>query len=329
MSKAEKYLPFILALVAPAISLVSNNALSLGNKEFSLTLMRYAEASIFLLLLWFLNKYLIHSKDALRQRIDLITYSFIANALLIATICLVDFYLIPNGIVGEVGATVLVIRLALVNLIFIFILRIFKTQRERAVLEVQNLELQSENLKFQMETLKQQINPHFLFNSLNTLLNLIEEDKEAAIKYVRNFSNLYRVVLQSTHHDFIPLGDEIKFLNDYWNLLKVRFHDAIDLKLEIENHKNGHLIPPLSLQFLVENAVKHNQATKEDPLVISIYEESNWLIVKNRIKPISYPVQGEKVGLKNLQQRFTLLLSPIEYGPEADYFIVKIPLKTH
>lgn len=329
MSSAEKYLPFILALVAPAISIVSNNALSLWNQEFPLRLMRYAEASIFLLLLWFLNKYLINSIDTLKQKVGLITYSVIANFILIASICLVDFYLIPNGIVGELGTAVLMIRLSLSSLIFIFILRILKHQRERAVLEVQNLELQAENLKFQMETLKQQINPHFLFNSLNTLLDLIEEDKEAAIRYVRNFSNLYRVVLQSINHDFIPLRDEIKFLNDYWNLLKVRFNDAIDLKLEIENQKNGHLIPPLSLQFLVENAVKHNQATNENPLVISIFQENNCLVVKNKINEISYPVTGEKVGLKNLQQRFTLLHNPIKYGQEADYFIVRIPLKTY
>jgi sensor histidine kinase YesM len=327
MSRAEKYLPFIIALVVPIISVVGNNALRGWNSEFPLTLLRYTEASMILLLLWFVNKYLINNDYALKNRIGLIASSVAANALIFMSICLLDFYWISNGIVGEIGFITLVIRLSVITLIFNMILRIFKTHRERTALAVQNLELQAENLKFQMETLKQQVNPHFLFNSLNTLLDLIEENKDAAIKYVRNFSNIYRVVLQSTHHEFVPLRDEIQFLNDYWNLLKVRFNDTIDLKLEIDELKMESLIPPLSLQFLVENAVKHNEATKNTPLVIDIFQENDSIIVRNRVIPKSYPVPSEKVGLKNLQERFSLLHKPIQYGIEGDFFIVRLPLK--
>jgi LytS/YehU family sensor histidine kinase len=136
------------------------------------------------------------------------------------------------------------------------------------------------------------------------------------------------VVLQSSKHDFISLEDELKFLMEYWNLLKVRFRDAIQLKVNIPSEKHNLHIPPLSLQFLVENAVKHNQASKNSPLLIEIMAHDNSLIVNNKITPKSYPVEGEKVGLKNLQHRFQVLHQPIEYGEEKGYFVVRLPLKT-
>ncbi|MEQ9009063.1 MAG: histidine kinase, partial [Ekhidna sp.] len=171
------------------------------------------------------------------------------------------------------------------------------------------------------------INPHFLFNSLNTLLDLVEEDKEKAIQYIRSFSRIYRSVLQSAKYDFIALEDELKFLSEYWSLLKVRFHDAIDLSIDINANKMSSLIPPLSLQFLVENAVKHNEASSTNPLRIEIGESKNRLIVRNKIN-LKSSVESEKLGLQNLQQRFSLLHKPLEYKNENGHFIVSIPLKT-
>ncbi|MEL7006704.1 MAG: histidine kinase, partial [Bacteroidota bacterium] len=123
------------------------------------------------------------------------------------------------------------------------------------------------------------------------------------------------------------LRDELKCLSDYWDLLKVRFHDAIELNIAIQEEKMNYLIPPLSLQFLIENAVKHNEASIRSPLVIEIKENGDCLEVINRIVQKPFPVQSEKVGLKNLQKRFTLLFQPVEYGVIDENFIVKLPLK--
>ncbi|MEL6560108.1 MAG: histidine kinase [Bacteroidota bacterium] len=328
MSRAEKFLPYILAIITPILSIVSNNTFKLWDKDLPLTVFKYLEASTVLLILWFLNKALIERDFLIKRKLGTTAFIILSNSAFIVFITLFDNIIIPDGITSKLELIPMMVRFGLIAVIFNIIQRVFKTQRERASLEMQNLELQAEKLKFHMETLKQQINPHFLFNSLNTLLDLIEEDQQAAAKLVRNFSNLYRIVLQHTYKDFIQLKDEISFLEDYWSLLEVRFKDAIKLKMEPLGDYFDYLIPPLSLQFLVENAVKHNEVSRKQPLTIVIYVENDWLIVKNQINPLSYPVAGEQVGLKNLQQRFTLLHKPIEYGVDDDYFIVKIPLKS-
>ncbi|MEO1054500.1 MAG: histidine kinase [Bacteroidota bacterium] len=298
-------------------------------EEWPTALLRYLEASSFLLIIWYWNKWLLNSTNAIKSKVGVEAAILISNPLIIVAIVLIDFLLVPSGLGTAIPWWLLAVRMTIAALIFNVILRIFKSQRERSALKLQNLSLQAENLKFQVETLKQQINPHFLFNSLNTLLDLIEEDKEAATQYVRNFSKLYRVVLQSAKHDFILLEEELKFLNDYWSLLKVRFKDAIDLDVQIDDSKMQSLIPPLSLQFLIENAVKHNEATKATPLLIEIADNNGSLTVKNKVNLKSYRVASEKLGLKNLQQRFTLLYQPIQYGNGHGYFTVKIPLKTN
>ncbi|MEL7004453.1 MAG: histidine kinase [Bacteroidota bacterium] len=326
MSKAEKYLPFILALATPLLGAINNVDITVS-EQWNEMLFRFIEASIIILIIWYLNQWLLYSENQIKNSLGLVAYTILGNAIVITLISLLDFFIIPRGFGADLPIWTPATRIALASLIFNVILRVFKSQKERSKLELQNLSLQAENLKFQIETFKQQVNPHFLFNSLNTLLDLIEEDKDRAVKYVRNFSNLYRIVLQSSKHDFVTLTDELKFLDDYWNLLKVRFNDSIDMEIKIDHDKTNYLIPPLSLQFLVENAVKHNEATKGDPLLIEIIGDNDSLIVKNRVKPKSYPVDSEKVGLKNLQQRFGLLYKPVEYGIEDDYFTVRIPLK--
>jgi sensor histidine kinase YesM len=328
MSKAEKYLPFILATFIPAISMISN-PVDFSGVEWTILTFRYLEASSILLIIWYTNKWLLHNSYHLKSKVGQEAAIIIVNVVIISLVCLIDFLLIPMGITTFSSLWMVVIRFFMITLIFNIILRIFKAQKESAALKYQNLSLQAENLKFQVDLLKQQINPHFLFNSFNTLLDLIEDDANAAVDYVRSFSNLYRVVLHSAKHDFIPLEDELKFLADYWSLLKVRFNDAIDLQIEVSEEKMNDLVPPLSLQFLIENAVKHNEASRNTPLLIEIQENQDRLVVQNKINPKNYPVESEKVGLKNLQQRFTVLYKPIEYGIKDEHFIVMIPLKSH
>lgn len=325
MSRSEKYLPLIIALVAPAIGIVNANV-SIGQVATSILFFNYLLVSIILLVIWYFNKWLILRTNNQKKRITKYLIILGANTGLIFLLSILNSIELSERIQSQIPFWLIAIRFSIIVLIFNVILRVFEAQKEKNQLEVQNLSLQAENLKFQVDTLKQQINPHFLFNSLNTLLDLVEDDKEKAAKFIRSFSSIYRTVLQSTNYDFIPLEDELSFLKEYWSLLKVRFNDAIDLSIDIDESKLTCQIPPLSLQLLVENAVKHNEASLKVPLLIEIKSSGNSLIIRNEIKHKNL-VEGEKLGLQNLQQRFTLLSKPIEWKNEAGYFVVKVPLK--
>jgi len=305
--------------------LIQNNIFA-GEKPLEFIIGYYVQVSLVLLIMWFFNRFLLRKTSTLSSRTRYLVTVF-ANVLLVSLLTFLSIYN-PNEVLESTQPRmIMAARLGFVILIFNVILRVFESQREKAELAYQNLSLQAENLKFQVDTLKQQINPHFLFNSLNTLLDLVEDKKEGAVEYIRNFSSLYRVVLQSARFDFIPLSDELNFVQQYWALLRVRFGSAIDLTITVSNELKLAMIPPLSLQLLIENAVKHNEATKQQPLHIEVLSEGDVLFVKNTIRPKSYPVASEKVGLRNLQQRYSLLFKPIEWTVDGQYFVVKLPLK--
>ena len=323
MSRLEKYLPFILALIIP-LMVVFNYSSFVEEIKIRQIVSTYCGSAAVILLIWYSNKLFIRLSIQTFQKALI---SIGGNLTIVISLAFLGAFTAPEELIKVVNFWLLFFRLSLMVVMFHIVLRIFQTQRERSKLEVRNIELQSENLKFQVETLKQQINPHFLFNSLNTLLDLIEDKSEEAADFTRKFSNLYRVVLQSLNYDYIPLNDELKFLDDYWRLLQVRFRDAIRLKILIDERNRDLNIPPLSLQFLVENAVKHNEASSRKPLEIVIRDSKSHLIVSNNINPKKYPVQSEKVGLENLQKRFSLLIKPIEFGVKGEEFVVKLPLK--
>ncbi|MEM9327220.1 MAG: histidine kinase, partial [Bacteroidota bacterium] len=180
--------------------------------------------------------------------------------------------------------------------------------------------------KAELNAMKQQINPHFLFNSLNTLIDLIEDDQEKAVEFVRSFSNLYRIVLQSSRHNLILLEDELAFLNYYWELLKMRFNDTVELNIDLPEHFLTYMIPPLSLQLLVENAVKHNQFSRDRPLVLKIFSEEGAIKVTNELNPKVYEEHESGFGLQNLQKRFTSLISPITIEKGDKFFSVTLPV---
>lgn len=251
------------------------------------------------------------------------------NLMYITLFLVVDYFFLPTGISlsSSLPIWVVAIRLIMAALIFAVFQQALKMTKQRESLYAQNLLLQTEKLKSELETMKQQINPHFLFNSLNTLIDLIEDDQKKAVGFVRVFSNLYRVVLQSSRQDFVFLEDELAFLNDYWELLKIRFNGAVHLTVNISDEKRKMLIPPLSLQLLIENAVKHNKATNENPLYIEVFETYDTLVIQNNINPKPFVSYSEGLGLVNLQKRFSLLVAPIEYGLDKDVFKVILPLK--
>ena len=185
----------------------------------------------------------------------------------------------------------------------------------------------TETAKF--ESLKNQLDPHFLFNSLNVLTSLIDENPKQAEKFTTKLSKVYRYVLEQKDKDLIPLEEELHFAKSYMELLKMRFEDGISFNIP-ETASNSELkILPLSLQLLLENAVKHNVITSESPLKISIYEERGYLIVENNINPKTSLEKSTKVGLKNIDNRYSLISKEeVVITTDNQIFKVKLPLLT-
>ncbi len=180
----------------------------------------------------------------------------------------------------------------------------------------------------ELEALKNQIDPHFIFNSLNTLSFLITRDPQNARLYNDTLANVYRYILSNKERDMVLLREEIEFISNYFYLLKIRFGEAISMAIEITDlSSEDFLIPPISMQALVENAIKHNEFNDKSPLIISVSISSNYVIIKNIINPKNYPNPTSKIGLGNLDHRYKLLTKRnIIIENNFKSFSVKLPI---
>lgn len=169
-------------------------------------------------------------------------------------------------------------------------------------------QLKRENLQSQFESLKNQVNPHFLFNSLNSLSSLIEEDEKKAGIFIEELSRVYRYLLKSNEWELTTLKAELEFIHSYFYLLSTRYGDNVRLHVSVSPFCEKLQIPPLTLQLLVENAVKHNVISRNRPLDIRIYNESAWrLVVSNTLQRKDTKVLSNKVGLTNIISKYRLL----------------------
>jgi len=189
----------------------------------------------------------------------------------------------------------------------------------------QEIVAKTETAKF--ESLKSQLDPHFLFNSLNVLTSLIGENPNQAEKFTTKLSKVYRYVLEQRNKDLIPVMEEIKFANTYMELLGMRFEDAVKFDIPSSISNENFKIVPLSLQLLLENALKHNVVSSSKPLTVKIYEKGNYLIIENNINPKEAIGKGTRVGLRNIADRYGLI-SDNNVIIENDHktFKVSIPL---
>lgn len=187
--------------------------------------------------------------------------------------------------------------------------------------------LERENSQIRFETLKSQLNPHFLFNSLNVLSSLIKKDSDRAQNFVDEFSSVYRYTLDVIEKPVVELREEIDFAKSFLFLQKIRFDNAVDMEINVDASKLNYLVPPLAVQTLLENVFKHNKASEDNPLKIKIYNEDNMLVVVNNLQPKIKGADSKGVGLNNLNKRYDLLGEklPKFYVTEKEY-IAKIPL---
>ena len=197
------------------------------------------------------------------------------------------------------------------------------TQRQQTLLE--NEHLHSENLRIRHETLVQQMSPHFLFNSLNTLDGLVGVDDERAHRYLRQLAAIYRYVLHG--HKEVTLAEELNFTHNYIEMMQTRYGDALHVTERVDPSVAECRVAPISLQLLVENAIKHNVVSARKPLTIDITASGQWLTVSNPMQPKADHDHAVGIGLSNLMQRYRMLLGKdIAIHDDGTTFTVKIPL---
>ena len=218
------------------------------------------------------------------------------------------------------------------GLIFsLFITAIYEIFYIQSKLDRSNLEreqLSRAHIQSQLDGLKSQIQPHFLFNSLNTLAALIPEDEDRAVRYVQKLSNVFRYVLEIRDEALITLDDEIEFLKSYIYLLKERFGNNLQVEIEIPEKFTSKMVVPLSLQILFENAIKHNIITRDAPLKVRVYiNTQNKLTVENNIQLRASDARSTKMGLENIKKRYRFIVDdPVEIINSLESFIVSLPL---
>jgi two-component system LytT family sensor kinase len=189
----------------------------------------------------------------------------------------------------------------------------------------QEIVAKTETAKF--ESLKNQLDPHFLFNSLNVLTSLIGENPQQAERFTTKLSKVYRYVLEQRNKDLVPIEEELKFAKTYMELLGMRFEEAVQFNIPDNISNNELKIVPLSLQLLLENAVKHNVVSTSKPLTINIYEEGSYLIITNNVNPKEAIGKSTKIGLQNIADRYGLITDKgVKIENNNKLFRVSLPL---
>ena len=259
---------------------------------------------------------------------------------LIASICtniailfgIIELWKFLHSFIDETSLTredmgFLFFRYSILLLVLFFIARILRLQTDQNESKLENERLKQQNLQNELSALKNQIDPHFLFNSLNSLLCLVRDNEKATL-FVKKLSFMYRYILQSSDSDLVSLKEELKFLESYTYLIQTRYRDRFQIDIRIDAKYLKEKIPPLALQILVENAVKHNEISETNPLRVEVYYIDDYIVVQNPIQPRTTLSENSGYGLQNLEKRYTLLKkNKISIQKKNDIFMVKLPLK--
>ena len=196
---------------------------------------------------------------------------------------------------------------------------------KQTILEAEKLK--KEQAIAQYETLKSQVNPHFLFNSLNVLTTLVHKDADVAEQFINQLSKVYRYILESRAQEIIGLDEEMRNLEAYVFLMKIRFGGNFQFDNQLTNNVLGKKVAPLTLQMLVENALKHNEVSKLYPLSISVFLDGDFIVVKNNLQLKTNRNDSTGIGLSNIKARYSFLSQqPVSISETDGFFTVKIPL---
>lgn len=261
-------------------------------------------------------------------------------SILLANIILVYFCNYMNFVVFQKAATTeeyftgkynyinwFTINIALLISAFLHAKGFMEELKKTSKKEVVEQKLIAKSANAQFESLKNQLDPHFLFNSLNVLSSLIDENPRQAQKFTASMSKIYRYVLEQKDKEIVTVEDELEFAKTYCELLKTRFEDSVDFVFDVKKEDYRRFVVPLSLQLLLENCIKHNFATSSKPLIIKIYSENDNLCIENNLQVREQIKESSGIGLANIVQRYALLTKKNVFIEKSeDYFKVKLPV---
>ena len=298
----------------------------------------YLTAFLFFMVAWEYNDYLIHKqlkRSGLNLKNSLIIFG--KTMLVLIPLTTIIYYLALFPLRDTIGIVCVdpplefrgnILRAWLLGTAVIFINLFYFSMKQRDELTKQMDDLKREMMASQYTTLKNQISPHFLFNSLNTLTSLMYEDRDLASDFVTRLASTYHYILDNREHDLVSLQKEINFLDSYIFMMNVRHKKAVNISMDIQADEKAFFIPTLSLQMLVENALKHNQYSKEKPLNISISNiQTDALVVKNNLQKRTKREETTKMGLQNIKKRYAYYTNKqVLVREEEAYFEVIIPL---
>ena len=257
------------------------------------------------------------------------------NAGIIASIIYLSFLFFlefPEASTSDIFDHVLIsmlINVVMVSILEgIYLLRLWKqsiVESEKHKTEAEKW--QKANIQTKYESLKNQVNPHFLFNSLSVLSSLIPKSQEKAVEFVAHFSKIYRYVLENRDKTAIELGEELEFIRSYIFLQKIRYGKRLWVNINIDPEKIHDLVLPISMQLLVENAIKHNEISDSKPLTITIQTSDGYLEVINNLQKIHTQEKSTMIGLTNIRERYELVTDqPTEFTIRKDTYIARLPL---
>ena len=264
-------------------------------------------------------------------------------AILITNIILVYFCNYINFVVFQKAATTeeyflgkynfinwFTINIALLISAFLHAKGFMEELKKATKKEVVEQKLIAKSANAQLESLKNQLDPHFLFNSLNVLSSLIDENPVQAQKFTASMSKIYRYVLEQKDKELVSVDDEVEFAQIYCDLLKTRFEDSVDFIFDVNEADAKKFVVPLSLQLLLENCIKHNLATSSKPLLIKIFSQGDQLCIENNLQVREQIKESAGIGLANIVQRYALLTQRNVFIEKSeDYFKVKLPMLSH
>jgi two-component system LytT family sensor kinase len=256
--------------------------------------------------------------------ITLIVYSLFAFVTVQFTMLFIRYNIVPADAWQSISHSIIYPLLIsfIISIIFTAI-GFFKAWRKALV---DAGDMKAEMLAYKYEALRNQLNPHFLFNSFNVLSDLVYSDQKMALKFIHQMSDLFRYVLDSRDRELVLLTEEVEFIRSFIYLLKTRFENKLDIVIDLQVFPDEYIVP-MTLQLLVENAVKHNEVSEAYPLIISISRRNDYLQVENTLQKKNADVDSKNTGLKNIVQQFSFFTDkPIEIDSSNGMFRVSVPI---
>ncbi|NCD72504.1 sensor histidine kinase [Mucilaginibacter agri] len=284
----------------------------------------------FAILMWYFNIYML-SRQTEGKRRQSISYTKLLSSLLFGLVVMFVLAWVQQLILSHInfGPTMLMVEVRgiLINLVFYMFLNLLQQNYENQHVSMELERMKNDNLAAQYELLKQQVNPHFLFNSLNTLKAMVETSDEESVNFILKLANFYRFTLESRKLDLIQLSEEMEIVEAYLFLQQARFYDGFTFTSTLTNQTLKTLVPPFTLQLLIENCIKHNVVSLQRPLHIRVYQDDECIVVENILQVKKGEVNSTGVGLKNIGLRYGHLLEKnIEIINDQKTFKVKLPL---